>query len=84
MASFQGKFKSTILASITKGRAIMIKGVANIWTPVQDIERAIDFYENVLGLPVVKRDGLWAEVTPTRWRSASTAANACRASLTCG
>jgi catechol 2,3-dioxygenase-like lactoylglutathione lyase family enzyme len=52
----------------------MIKDVANIWTPVQDIERANDFYENVLGLPVVKRDGLWAEVTPTRWRSASTAA----------
>jgi predicted enzyme related to lactoylglutathione lyase len=40
----------------------MIKGVANIWMPVQDIERAVDFYENVLGLPVVKRDGSWAEV----------------------
>jgi catechol 2,3-dioxygenase-like lactoylglutathione lyase family enzyme len=40
----------------------MVKGVANIWMPVQDIERAVDFYENVLGLPVVKRDGLWAEV----------------------
>lgn len=40
----------------------MIKGVANIWMPVEDIERAVDFYENTLGLPVAKRDGLWAEV----------------------
>jgi len=40
----------------------MIKGVANIWMPVQDIDRAVDFYENILGLPVVKRDGPWAEV----------------------
>jgi catechol 2,3-dioxygenase-like lactoylglutathione lyase family enzyme len=40
----------------------MVKGVANIWMPVQDIERAVDFYENVLDLPVVKRDGPWAEV----------------------
>ena len=40
----------------------MLKGVANIWMPVQDIERAVDFYENILGLPVVKRDGPWAEV----------------------
>jgi catechol 2,3-dioxygenase-like lactoylglutathione lyase family enzyme len=30
--------------------------------PVQDIERAVDFYENTLSLPVVKRDGPWAEV----------------------
>jgi catechol 2,3-dioxygenase-like lactoylglutathione lyase family enzyme len=40
----------------------MIRSVANIWMPVQDIERAVDFYENILGLPVVKRDGPWAEV----------------------
>ena len=40
----------------------MIKGVANIWMPVQDIERAVDFYENPLGLPIIKRDGAWAEV----------------------
>jgi catechol 2,3-dioxygenase-like lactoylglutathione lyase family enzyme len=40
----------------------MIKGVANIWMPVQNIDRAVDFYENILGPPVVKRDGPWAEV----------------------
>ncbi len=40
----------------------MIRGVANIWMPVQNIDRAVDFYENVLGLPVVKKDGSWAEI----------------------
>ena len=40
----------------------MIKGVANIWMPVQNIDRAVDFYEDILGLPVVKRDGPWAEI----------------------
>src|SRR5215210_3049402 len=40
----------------------MLKGVANIWVPVVDIERAVDFYGNTLGLEVVKRDGPWAEV----------------------
>jgi predicted enzyme related to lactoylglutathione lyase len=40
----------------------MLKGVANVWMPVEDIERAVDFYENVLGFPVVKKDGQWAEV----------------------
>jgi predicted enzyme related to lactoylglutathione lyase len=40
----------------------VIRGVANIWMPVADVDRAVDFYENILGLPVVKRDGPWAEV----------------------
>ena len=40
----------------------MIKGVSIIWMPVQDTDRAVDFYENVLGFPVVKRDGAWAEI----------------------
>jgi catechol 2,3-dioxygenase-like lactoylglutathione lyase family enzyme len=40
----------------------VIRGVANIWVPIADIERAVDFYENSLGLEVVKRDGPWAEV----------------------
>ena len=26
----------------------MDKGVANVWVPVQDIDRALDFYENTL------------------------------------
>ena len=40
----------------------MIRGVANVWMPVEDIERAVDFYQNVLGLRLVNRDGPWAEV----------------------
>lgn len=40
----------------------MLKGVAVVWMPVEDIERAKDFYGNTLGLPVTKEDGDWAEV----------------------
>ncbi len=40
----------------------MAMGVANVWVPVQDTDRAVDFYENTLGLAVAKRDGPWAEV----------------------
>ncbi len=40
----------------------MLRGVANVWVPVEDIERALDFYQNTLNLPVIKHDGPWAEV----------------------
>jgi catechol 2,3-dioxygenase-like lactoylglutathione lyase family enzyme len=40
----------------------MVKGVANVRVPVQDIERALDFYQNTLGFSLVKRDGPWAEI----------------------
>jgi catechol 2,3-dioxygenase-like lactoylglutathione lyase family enzyme len=40
----------------------MVRGVANVWVPVEDIERALDFYRNTLGFSVIKRDGPWAEV----------------------
>jgi predicted enzyme related to lactoylglutathione lyase len=40
---------------------VAIGGVANIWMPVEDTDRAVDFYRNKLGLSLVKRDGLWAE-----------------------
>jgi catechol 2,3-dioxygenase-like lactoylglutathione lyase family enzyme len=40
----------------------MLRGVANVWVPVQDVERALDFYENTLGFEVIKRDGPWAEI----------------------
>ena len=45
-----------------KGWYSVIRGVANIWMPVADTDRAVDFYENILGLPVVRRDGPWAEL----------------------
>ena len=40
----------------------MIKGVANVWVPVEDIERALDFYKNTLDFSVIKRDGPWSEI----------------------
>lgn len=40
----------------------MLKGVAVVWMPVQDIDRAKDFYGNTLGLSITKEDGDWAEV----------------------
>ena len=40
----------------------MVKGAANVWMPVEDIERALDFYRNTLGFLVIKQDGSWAEV----------------------
>ena len=40
----------------------MLKGVANVWVPVEDVERVLDFYQNTLGFTVVKRDGPWAGV----------------------
>jgi catechol 2,3-dioxygenase-like lactoylglutathione lyase family enzyme len=35
----------------------MVKGVANVRVPVQDIERALDFYQNTLGFQPIQRDG---------------------------
>ena len=40
----------------------MVGGVANVWVPVEDIERALDFYQNTLEFSVTKRDGSWAEI----------------------
>lgn len=48
----------------------MIDGVANIWMPVKDIERAKEFYQNTLGLPVVKEDGRWVEFATNSLRIA--------------
>ena len=42
---------------ISEGAANMVKGVANVWVPVEDIERALDFYQGTLGFSVIKQDG---------------------------
>lgn len=39
----------------------MIQGVANLWMPVTNIDRAADFYQHKLGLTMVKQDEEWAE-----------------------
>ncbi|QEC47410.1 VOC family protein [Baekduia soli] len=40
----------------------MIKGVSAVWLPVSDMDRALDFYGETLGLKVTKHDGDWSEV----------------------
>jgi predicted enzyme related to lactoylglutathione lyase len=40
----------------------MVKGVANVWVPVRDIQRALAFYQNALEFSVIKRDGPWTEI----------------------
>jgi predicted enzyme related to lactoylglutathione lyase len=40
----------------------MLEGVAVVWMPVQDIERAKGFYADTLGLTITNEDGDWAEV----------------------
>ena len=40
----------------------MVEGVAAVWVPVQDLERAATFYSDALGLAVDRKDNSWAEV----------------------
>jgi predicted enzyme related to lactoylglutathione lyase len=40
----------------------MIKGVAAVWLPVTDMQRAVTFYGDTLGLPVTQHDDDWSEV----------------------
>ena len=39
-----------------------VSGVAAVWVPVEDMQRAIAFYGDTLGLTVQKHDDDWAEV----------------------
>lgn len=40
----------------------MVHGVSVIWFPVEDIDRAVGFYRDVLGLEVKHQDGEWAHL----------------------
>jgi predicted enzyme related to lactoylglutathione lyase len=40
----------------------LLRGVAVVWMPVQDIERAKSFYRDTLGLQITNEDGEWAEL----------------------
>ncbi len=40
----------------------MVQGVANVWLPVQDMERAVGFYRDVLGLDVEMESPEWSEL----------------------
>jgi catechol 2,3-dioxygenase-like lactoylglutathione lyase family enzyme len=48
----------------------MLRGVAVVWMPVQDIERSKGFYRDALGLWIANEDGEWAGVMPMASRSA--------------
>lgn len=41
----------------------MIEGIAATWLPVTDMDKAVAFYRDDLGLEVVDHDGQWSEVT---------------------
>ncbi len=40
-----------------------ITGVATVWLPVSDMQRAIGFYADTLGLEVKSQEDEWAELT---------------------
>jgi predicted enzyme related to lactoylglutathione lyase len=46
----------------TTKEKLMIKGVSAVWLPVGDMDRAVRFYGDVLGLEVTERDGDWSEI----------------------
>ncbi len=41
----------------------MLSGVATVWVPVDDLDRALGFYGDTLGLEIQNHDGDWGEVT---------------------
>jgi predicted enzyme related to lactoylglutathione lyase len=40
----------------------MIKGIAAVWLPVNDMNRSVAFYRDTLGLGVTEHGGDWSEV----------------------
>jgi predicted enzyme related to lactoylglutathione lyase len=39
----------------------MVDGIAAVWVPVTDMERAVAFYRDTLGLDVTETDPSWSE-----------------------
>jgi len=40
----------------------VVAGVSNVWVPVQDMDRALGFYRDVLGLSVKMESPEWSEL----------------------
>jgi catechol 2,3-dioxygenase-like lactoylglutathione lyase family enzyme len=40
----------------------MVQGVAAVWLPVDDMERAVGFYRDTLGLRVTRQEDDWSEL----------------------
>jgi predicted enzyme related to lactoylglutathione lyase len=51
-----------IFVNARNEEAEMVQGVAVVWMPVEDIERAKGSYRDTLGLSIQNEDGPWAEV----------------------
>jgi predicted enzyme related to lactoylglutathione lyase len=41
---------------------LVAAGVASVWVPVDDMERAVTFYGTTLGLKITKQDEKWSEI----------------------
>jgi predicted enzyme related to lactoylglutathione lyase len=41
----------------------VITKISAVWLPVNDMDRAVSFYRDTLGLEVTEHDGDWTEVT---------------------
>ena len=39
----------------------MASGVATVWVPVDDMDRAVRFYRDILGFELVKQQDVWSE-----------------------
>ena len=40
----------------------MARGIATVWLPVDDMDRAVAFYRDTLGLEVKKQEAQWSEI----------------------
>ena len=40
----------------------MLEAISNVWLPVNDMDRALAFYGDTLGIPVKENHGEWAEL----------------------
>ena len=40
----------------------MVQGIATVWLPVNDMDRATEFYSGTLGLQLKENHGEWAEI----------------------
>ena len=50
----------------------MVNCVTNVWVLVQDVDRALDFYQITLELSLIKREGPWAEISEHDWGRVAT------------
>lgn len=44
------------------GGGCVAGGVATVWVPVDDMDRAVEFYREVLGLDLVDQQPQWSEL----------------------